>query len=53
MFFDSKYCVIYIRVNRSYELTPFYKKIERLNKIKDRLIRDMIEAGVKLFYFRQ
>jgi len=38
MFSDSEHYSTCIRANRSCELTPFYQKIERLNKVKDKLV---------------
>jgi hypothetical protein len=52
-FSNLEYCVIYLRVNHFYELTLPYQKIERLNKVEDRLIRDMMKAEVKLLCLRQ
>jgi hypothetical protein len=49
---DSEYCVSYVRANRVCELASSYQKMKRLNKIKDRLIRDMIEAEAKLLRLR-
>jgi hypothetical protein len=51
--FNSEYCVIYLRVNRSCKLASPYQKIKRLNKVENRLIRDMIEVEAKLLRLRQ
>jgi hypothetical protein len=42
-----------MRVSRFCELALPYQKIERLNKIEDKLIQEMIEAEVKLFRLRK
>jgi hypothetical protein len=50
---DSEHCFTCMRASRFCELAPPYQKIERLDKVKDKLIQEIMKAEAKLLRLRK